>query len=79
MVRLNGRTVCSKKVVENFWNVPIFSSVTAEGRVAGMVVGNDEFVSCTGDMIFQTSIGFSQVRKVANFFWAGPFEDYVLF
>ena len=53
---------------------------------SGMVVGNAVFVSCTGDMtigfffsIFQTSAGFSYIRKVAIFFWAGPFVDYILF
>ena len=39
----------------------------------------------TGDMttvfysIFQTSAGFSYVRKAAIFFWAGLIVDYVLF
>ena len=50
-----------------------------------MVVGNAVFINCTGDMaivffysIFQTSAGFFYVRKVAIFFWAGPFVDYVV-
>ena len=47
---------------------------------SGVVVGNAVLVNCTGDMtivflysIFQTSAGFSYVRKVAIFFWEGPF------
>ena len=49
-------------------------------------VQNAVFVNCTGDMtivffysIFQTSAGFSCVRKVAIFFWIGPFVDYICF
>ena len=44
------------------------------------------FINYTGDMtvvffyfIFQTSAGFSYARKVAIFFMAGLFVDYVLF
>ena len=47
-----------------------------------VVVGNAVFVNCTGDMavmffysIFQTSAGFCCIRKVAIFFWGGPFVD----
>ena len=113
MVRLNGRSICSKKVVEDFSHVH-FSCVMVEGRTVdsnewlssfagnffvilvyylevgdvglGAVVRNVVLVNCTGDMtivffysIFQTSAGFSYVRKAAMFFWAGPFEDYVVF
>ena len=53
---------------------------------SGLVVGKVMFVYCTGDMtivffysMFQTSAGFSYMRKVALFFWEGPFIDYVLF
>ena len=49
---------------------------------SGMVVGSTVFVNCTGDMtivffysIFQISDGFSYVRNLADFFWAGPFID----
>ena len=99
LVRLTGKSVCSKKVVEDFRDVH-FSCVTAEGRVDDLnmdgfygnlfavlvnylevgatglrvVVGDVVFVNCTGDMtitffysIFQTSAGFSYVRKVAVF------------
>ena len=52
----------------------------------GVVVGNAVYVKCTGDMtivffysIFHTSTGISCVKKVASFFWEGPFLDYVLF
>ena len=48
----------------------------------GVVVGNVVFVDCNVNMtivffcsIFQTSAGFSYVRKVANFFWAEQFVD----
>ena len=51
-----------------------------------LVVWNAVFVNSTGDMtivffytIFQTPVGFSLVKKVAIFFLAGPFVDYVLF
>ena len=51
-----------------------------------VVVGNAVFRNCTSDMtvvffysIFHLSAGFSCVRKVAIFFWAGPFVGYVLF
>ena len=50
----------------------------------GVVVGNAVFVNCTHDMtivfiysILQTYTGFSYVRKVAIFFWAGPIVDHV--
>ena len=55
---------------------------------SGMVDGNAVFVNCTSEIIivffysiFQTSAGFSYVRKVEIFFWAWPFVflDYVLF
>ena len=53
---------------------------------SGVVVGNVVFVNWPGHMIivffysiFQTSAGFTCVRKVAIFFWAGPFIHYVLF
>ena len=44
------------------------------------------YVNCIGDMttvffcsILETSAGFFYVRKVAIFFWAGPFLDHALF
>ena len=109
MVRLIGRSVCSKKVVKDFWDLHS-SSVTVEGRIVdsymdgisgnlfavlvyylevgyvgwGVVIVNAVFVNCNGDMtnlffysIFQTSVVFFYVRKVAIFFLVGPFEDYV--
>ena len=59
-----------------------------EDIASGVVDGNAVFVNCTSEMIivsfysgFQTSAGFSYVRKVEIFFWAWPFVflDYVLF
>ena len=51
-----------------------------------VVVGNDDYFKCTGEMttvflycIYQTSAGLSYVRKVANFFWTGPFVYYDFF
>ena len=51
-----------------------------------MITGNPVFVNCTGDMtivsfysIFQTSAGFSCVRKVEVSIWAAQFVDYVFF
>ena len=114
MVKPIKSSVCSKEVVEDFWDIH-FSHVIIEGMVvnsntndfssfpgtlftvliyyhevedvaSGLVVGNATFLNCAGYItivffysIFQTSAGFSYVRKVANFFWAGPFVDYVLF
>ena len=111
MIRLTGRSVCSKKVVEDFWDVH-FPSIMVEGSFAdsdmdgffsfsgnlfavlvyylevgnvgsGVVLRSAVYVNLTGDMtivffysIFQTSAGFSYVRKDAVFFWAGPFIHY---
>ena len=54
--------------------------------LAWVVVQNDVFVNYIDGMlivffysIFQTFAGFTYVRKVAIFFWEGPFIDYILF
>ena len=52
----------------------------------GVIVANAVFANCTGGItnlffycIFLTPARFPYVKKVAIFFWAGPFVDYVLF
>ena len=51
-----------------------------------MDVGNGVYVNCTGEItivffysVFLIHAGFFNVRKVAIFFLAGPFVDYVCF
>ena len=114
LFQTTGRSVCSKKVVEDFWNVhcscgmvegivvdsnmngfstffgslfPVLVYYLEVGDVSsGVIVGNAVFVNCTGYRttvflypIFQTSAGFSYVRKFAVFLWAKLFVGFVLF
>ena len=53
---------------------------------SGVVIGNDVFVNCTGDItivlfysIFLNICWIILCEKSYNFLWAGPFVDYVLF
>ena len=89
-VTVEGRVVdCNMDGFCSF-SYDLFAALTCSVEVGDVgsrvIVGHVVYVNCTGDMIilvfysvFQASAGFSYVRKVSIFIWAGPLVDYVLF
>ena len=67
MTRLIGRSVCSKKVVTDFWDVH-FSCVTVEGRVIGSNI--NDFCSFSSNL-FAILICYLEVGDVGFGFVVG--------
>ena len=67
LVKLIERSICSKKVVEDFWDVH-FSCVTVEGRVFDSNL--DIFCSFSGNM-FAVSFHFPKVEGMVIVSLAG--------
>ena len=62
MVRLTGRSVCSKKLLEDFWDVH-FSCVMVQGRVADSNMNG--FSSFFGNL-FSVLVYYLEVRDVGS-------------